>query len=259
MPIVSLTREFLEHFNITECSRAICGGQKTVYKVRIDGKFYALKVIKVADERFIRELKICEEFKQNAGIPRIFEVKSYDGETVILEEFIDGNDLSQISGQYLGDETKVCRLIKEIIQSLKPVWEARYIHRDLKPANIRIRKNGTPVILDFGIARALDDESITVSGGQPLTYIYGSPEQYAGKKSLISYRTDFFCIGVIAFQLYTGKLPFGNGREEIGLKYKNGNLKVSSGSEKIDIFCNAVFKVNPSERPRTIDSLIKLI
>lgn len=253
---ITLTKELLTHFKITEYSAPKKGGQKTVFYVTIDSQIYALKIINVNDERFQRELKICTEFKELDGIPKIIQVEEFEKETVIIEEYIDGDDLSDIYATYLNDEEKVCDLIRKLCEILTPIWEHNYVHRDIKPQNIRIRKNGNPVILDFGIARALDEASITLTGNQPLTYLFGSPEQYEGNKKLISYRTDFFCIGIIAYYLYTSKLPFGDNRTEISKSFSSDKTKVSMTSGKLEAFCNAVFKVNPSERPRNPESLL---
>lgn len=259
MAAFELNKQLLEHFNVTECIRAKCGGQKSVYKVTIEDQQYALKIINIADERFEREVKICKEFSDHSGIPTIERIEQFEGDTIILEEYISGNDLSDVTHLYKGNSKKICKLIHSISIILQPVWEARYIHRDLKPANIRIKGNGDPIVLDFGIARALDEESITVTGGQPLTYLFASPEQYEGKKHLISYRTDFFCLGLIAYYLYTNEYPFGGNKVDIETSFTKNSLQRSTGNKAIDKFCNAVFKSNPSERPRNIDSFLNLI
>lgn len=142
---------------------------------------------------------------------------------------------------------------------MKPIWIDGYIHRDLKPQNIRIKKDWTPVILDFGIARALNEESLTASGQQPLSWAFASPEQYAGKKQYISFRTDFFCLGIVGYFLFTNKLPFGNSQDEIALKFQQLDISVTTNSERMDRFCNSVFKINSSERPRKIDTFLKLL
>lgn len=256
---ITLTKEFLTHFNISGYSTPKKGGQKTVFYVTIDSQTYALKIINVNDDRFKRELRICTEFKEMGGIPKIIRVEEFEKETVIIEEYIDGDDLSDIYTTYHDDEEKVCDLIRKIWEILTPIWEHNYVHRDIKPQNIRIKKNGNPIILDFGIARALDEASITLTGNQPLTYLFGSPEQYGGNKKLISYRTDFFCIGIIAYYLFTGKLPFGNDSKEISSSFSANKTKVSMTSKKLEAFCNAVFKVSPSERPRNPESLLNYL
>lgn len=259
MASIKLSTELMEHFGITDYLQANPGGQKTVFFVTIDNKKYALKIINIADDRFEREVKICQQFNDNIGIPNIMRIEKFEKDTIILEEYIDGHDLSELIDIYQNQGQKVLTLILSIAKILVPVWNSRYVHRDLKPQNIRIKKNGDPVVLDFGIARALDEESLTASGGQPLSWLYASPEQYAGQKRLISYRTDFFCLGIIAFHLYTNKLPFGNNRNEIDKAFQDDKLLVNTGNEFIDTFCNHVFKKNPSERPRKIESFIKLL
>lgn len=259
MASIELTKELLKYFNISEYKQANPGGQKTVFIVIINNKKYALKIINFADDRFEREVKICKQFDDNKGIPNIIRIEPFEKNTIIIEEYIEGNDLSELIKDYKGNEQKISQLINAIGTILIPVWNAKYVHRDLKPQNIRIRHNGEPVVLDFGIARALDDESITATGVQPYTWPFASPEQYSGQKNLISYRTDFFCLGIIAYYLYTNTLPFGNTRGEIFKAFQDDKLIVNSGNEYIDTFCNNVLKKNPSERPRKIELFLKLI
>jgi serine/threonine-protein kinase len=259
MSSLSLSQDFLSHFRISSYKLVNKGGQKTVFFVIIDDVPYALKIMNFVDERFDREVRICSKYSGNDGIPKIIRVDSYHKETIILEEYINGNDLSDIYHLFKGDERKICELLQKIGLIMIPIWEDNYVHRDLKPQNIRIRTDGNPVILDFGIARALNEDSITATGVQPLSYLFASPEQYAGDKKLISYRTDFFCIGIIAFYLYNNYLPFGKNSAEIDASFQSDKLHVSFGSPLLENFCNTVFKLNPSERPRFPETLFKLL
>lgn len=259
MASIILSDGIIEHFKITDYFNAPTGGQKTVFIVTINDKLFALKIIKVADERFEREVAICNRFNQSIGIPKIEKIEVYGSDTIILEEYIDGDDLTDRILEYNGNVQKVFDLLLDITYILKPVWESNYVHRDLKPANIRIKNNHKPVVLDFGIARALDENSLTATGSQPYSWPYASPEQFNGKKELITYRTDFFCLGIIGYVLFTNKLPFGNSKVAINERFKSGNLNIDSGNKFIDNFCNTVFTLNPSERPRKIENFIKLL
>lgn len=258
MTSLNLSDQLLDHFKITNHIPGKKGGQKSVHYVTIDGSMFALKIVDNADERFKREVDICKQFEKNDGIPIIHKIEKFGDETIILEEYIDGNDLSELITDFKGDEIKVCKLLHSIALILDPVWRKKYVHRDLKPENIRVRHNGNPVVLDFGIARALDEKSITLVG-QPLSFKFASPEQFDGQKKLISYRTDFFCLGIVAYYLFTNKFPFGNSYAEIEAFFKNEELKVDSGNDIINNFCNTVFKKYPSERPRKIEDFINLI
>ena len=260
MSSLQLSKELIDYFKISEYKQATTnGGQKTVFMVVIAGIKYALKIIHIADDRFEREVKICEQFIHSTGIPSIIRIEKYLNDTIILEEYIEGKDLSELYTAYKGNDIKVRELIFEIGNILRPVWNASYVHRDLKPQNIRIQNSGKPVVLDFGIARALNEDSLTATGGQPLSWLFASPEQYLGAKKLISYRTDFFCLGIVAYYLFTNELPFGNNKDLISKTFSTTLAKVNSGNQSIDNFCNAVFHLNPSDRPRKIETFLNLV
>ncbi len=260
MSSISLSQEFLDHFNISRYTPVPTpSGQKLVYYVDINNVKYALKLIRVKDIRIDREIDICSKYSDNEGIPKIVKIDKFENDTVILEEYIDGDDLSDIHQTYKDDESKISALLSNICTILTPVWEDNYVHRDLKPQNIRIKSDGSPIVLDFGIARALNESTITDTGFQPHSHLFASPEQYDGNKDLISYRTDFFCLGIIGYYLYTNQLPFGNTQALISAKFNTKNLSVTMTSSLLENFCNAVLKHNPSERPRTPDLLINLL
>lgn len=256
MSSITLSSDLIAHFNISDYSPPKKGGQKTVFIVNINNVYYALKVINIADARFEREVKICEKYSNLGGIPKILRIEKFETDTIILEEYIAGEDLCDIYKSFSGDEKGICDLLFKVGRILKPIWEDGYVHRDLKPQNIRIREDGNPVVLDFGIARALDEDSITATGMQPASWLFASPEQYAGKKELISYRTDFFCMGIIAFFLFEQELPFGRNKDEIDATFQQTSISVSSRSDIINKFCNSVFKIAPSERPRKIGTFL---
>jgi eukaryotic-like serine/threonine-protein kinase len=255
-----LSPEFLKHFNISEIlDNKPTSGQKRVHIVKKEGIKIALKIISAIDERIERELKIYEVFKLNEGIPCILDVQRYGHELIILEEYIEGKDLSQVLGEYIGDSVKIRKLIFLIAEILEPVWEGDYVHRDLKPQNIRIKDDGTPVVIDFGIARDLGDGTITPIGFQPNSWPFASPEQLFAKKDLISYRTDFFCLGIIAYFLFTGKLPFGNSQLEISNCFSQEQITFNVGDEPLNIFFNVVLKYKVAERPRTVENFKKTL
>lgn len=234
-------------------------GQKQVYIVEINGFKRALKILPCADNRIERELKIYDEFANHEGIPKIIQTLQYSDEFVIVEEYIEGKELEDIKGQYLNNSLKVKQLMYNIIVILDPVWKKRYVHRDLKPNNIIITSEGNPVILDFGIARDLEDDSITPSGNQPFTPLFASPEQFDGKKELIGYRTDFFCLGIIAYYLFTGKFPFGTSKIEIAKCFQQDQITFNVGDVDLNNFLNATLSYSIADRPRNIDNLIMLL
>jgi serine/threonine-protein kinase len=255
--------DFLKHYRIEKFFRDDKkGGQKSVHFVIRSGERQVMKIFDGGkDQRFEREMKIYEKYKESDGIPIIYEVSEYEGETVVFEEFIEGDTLEDIVDNYTGEDMKIKELVYRLFTILTPIWKDRYVHRDIKPANIIIRPNGAPVILDFGIARDLGDTSITGTGGpQPGTWKWAAPEQYAGQKDMISYKTDFFSIGVLAYFLYHKDLPFGKKSEDIDEKFKSGDESClcAEGCTMKDFLTEAM-RFKPSHRPKDIEDLIKLI
>lgn len=255
--------EFLSHYRIEKFFQPEKkGGQKSVHFVVRKGEKQVMKIYDGGkDQRFEREMKIYEKYKESDGIPNVFEISEYEGETVVFEEYIEGDTLEDVVDKYTGDDTKIKELFQRLFTILAPIWKDRYVHRDIKPANIIIRPNGTPVILDFGIARDLGETSITGTGGlQPGTWKWAAPEQYAGQKDMISYRTDFFSLGVVAYFLYHKELPFGKKAEDIDVKFKSDDesCSIADGCSMKDFLIEAM-RFKPSHRPKDIEDLIKLI
>ncbi|TWI83259.1 serine/threonine-protein kinase [Lacibacter cauensis] len=260
----SLTFEFLTHFGIQSFFKnEKRGGQKNVYfVVRADGSKQVMKILVGGiDARFTREMKIYEKYKEHPCIPVVYEVHEYQKETVIFEEYIEGHSLDEIESTYKGDNDKIKQLLRAIFDLMTPIWKDGVVHRDIKPANIIVRPDGTPVLIDFGVARDLNEESITAAGGlQPGTWKWAAPEQYAAKKEMINYRTDFFSLGVLAYYLYHQALPFGKTIDEI-------NQKFTSGDETFNHDANCTFAdflietlhFKVANRPRSIEELVKLI
>ena len=93
---------------------------------------------------------------------------------------------------------------------LDVIWRRNVVHRDIKPANILITPAGEPRVIDLGIARFLDDTSLTASIAccGPATPIYAAPEQLINRKAMINVRTDFFLLGILVLELMHGFHPF---------------------------------------------------
>lgn len=141
----------------------------------------------------------------------------------LLEEYIEGRDLTDDLNQTAPWETeRAAPFFVQIASALEQFELNKIVHRDLKPANIRVRPDGSPVIIDFGLARHLDLNSLTLTdqGAALGTLPYFAPEQFTGTKHDIDGRTDLFSLGVILFQALTNTHPFwedGMARDELQL------------------------------------------
>lgn len=190
------------------------GGQKEVFSANCQqfgkvvykkGKCHATTSL----ARIKQEVTILRDIN-SCYFPKIHAFSSdSDGTFEILEQFISPYNLSDAKSEFT-TERDICKLIVEIIQGMSILWNKRIVHRDLKPDNILITKDLKPVIIDLGIARVLDDKSLTrtIYAQGPATPVFAAPEQLMNRKSSISMRTDFFQLGIIMFVLLTGHHPY---------------------------------------------------
>jgi len=192
------------------------GGMGAVYKARdptLD-RLVALKVILPGHElttaqieRFTREARAIAKIKH----PNIVTV--YDIDTVpqyyFTMDFIEGVNLSRFMGDKPGDPREMAAICAEIASALQAAHEKGIVHRDLKPSNVMIDAEGHPHLMDFGLAK-LDGESeqITRTGDLLGTPEYMAPEQVDPSYGEINALSDIYALGVILFELLTGKPPF---------------------------------------------------
>lgn len=208
------------------------GGMGEVFKAR-DTKLdreVALKVLP-ADmagdaerlARFQREAKVLASL-QHQNIAAIYGFETVDGRPVLAMELAQGLDLSErlVKGPLPSDE--VARIARQLARGLEYAHEQGIVHRDLKPANVKLAGDGTVKILDFGLARAFNADSVaegdavsdhfeatitqalTRSGSVLGTAAYMSPEQARGYE--VDRRSDIWSFGVILLEMMTGERLF---------------------------------------------------
>jgi len=150
------------------------------------------------------------------GIARIYEAGSlHDGDAELsyfAMELVEGQTLTQHAQSHSLSITERAALLAKICDAVHHAHQRGVIHRDLKPANIIIDKDNAPRVLDFGIARLIEpgvQVETARHGDTPLigTLAYMSPEQLAGKPDAEDTRTDIYALGVILYQLLTGRTP----------------------------------------------------
>ena len=191
------------------------GGMGRVYKVQdtdIKEKV-ALKLLrpeitldKEAVERFSNELKLARKISHR-NVCRMYDLGRAEGTTFITMEFVPGEDLKSFihRAKQLSIGTAIS-IAKQVCEGLEEAHRLGVVHRDLKPGNIMIDKDGDAKIMDFGIARSLSGRGITGAGVMIGTPEYMSPEQVEGKD--IDQRSDLYSLGVILYEMVTGRLPF---------------------------------------------------
>jgi len=191
------------------------GGMGAVYKAadRALDRFVALKVIRpeLASNpailaRFKQELLLAHKVTHR-NVIRIYDLGEAEGVMFITMEFIDGKDLrSLIREKAKFTPEEAVEVIQQVCQALDAAHSVGIIHRDLKPQNIMQDPAGRILVMDFGLARTFQGDGMTQSGAIVGTMEYMSPEQALGKD--LDQRSDIFALGLILFELLTGKTPF---------------------------------------------------
>jgi len=191
------------------------GGMGAVYKAqdRELNRVVALKVIRpdlarnpAIVARFKQELRLSHQVTHK-NVIRIYDLGEGEGAKFITMEFIEGQDLrSLIHERKKFPPQEAVEITQQICQALEAAHSVGVIHRDLKPQNIIRDKSGRVLVMDFGLARTVDGDGMTQTGALVGTMEYMSPEQALGKD--LDQRSDLFALGLIFYELLTGKMPF---------------------------------------------------
>ena len=216
----------IAHYEVTE--KVGAGGMGEVYRARDTklGRDVALKVLPetfAVDEerlaRFDREAKLLAGLN-HANIAGIYGTEQHEGRHILVLEFVEGEDLQQRldRGAIPGDDALAIAF--QIADALEAAHDQGVVHRDLKPANLKVTPDGVVKVLDFGLAKALDNDdeddisnSPTLLASSPTlqgvilgTAAYMSPEQARGKR--VDRRADIFAFGCVFYEMLTGKRCF---------------------------------------------------
>jgi serine/threonine-protein kinase len=192
-----------------------------VYAARApSGETVALKVLRpehASDSAVVarfkrRELELLLRIHAAGRQPNVVaavepHLIAHAGLLVLVLQFIEGIALDELIRQErMLDEQEARRIAVGIAQGLAAIHAVDGVHRDLKPANVRVRPDGTPVILDLGIARAMwETQTLTGTGQYLMTPLYAAPEQLAGGQ--VGPASDVYALGLILYEMLTGSVP----------------------------------------------------
>ena len=192
------------------------GGMATVYRA-YDPRFEREVAVKVlpsellhADPqfrlRFEREAKIIAQLEHTAIVP-VYDVGESDGQPYFVMRYMSGGSLSDRIKGGIMDVDEATRILAAIAPGLDEAHSKGIIHRDIKPSNILFDRRNNPYISDFGIAKLSQAQAGNVTGSAIIgTPAYMAPEQAQGDE--IDGRTDIYSLGIILFEMLTGKQPY---------------------------------------------------
>jgi class 3 adenylate cyclase/predicted ATPase len=162
---------------------------------------------KAEGERALQEARRLARLRHPC-IVTVHDVGVHEGRVYIVSDYLDGPDLDQWLGNNRPAWPEAARIVAAVADALAHAHARLVVHRDVKPANILLTAEGTPVLVDFGLgldeAQAGGREMGMVSG----TPWYMSPEQVVGAAHRIDGRTDVYSLGVVLYEMLTGRLPF---------------------------------------------------
>lgn len=244
------------------------GGTSVVYRaLRSDvGSTVAIKVLRAAwvspsrRRRFLAEQRTLAAL-EHPNIARLLDARTLeDGTPCFVMEYVDGAPITIYSRRQHLPLGERLRLFRAVCDAVQHAHSHAIVHRDIKPSNVLVTQEGQPKLLDFGIARQLDEqdteESFTRTGLRPMTPAYAAPEQVRGEP--IGVYTDVYALGALLQEMLTGRRPSPG--EATSASPADGDVLVSAGRHaRADLACilAAAMHEDPGRRYATVEALAR--
>ena len=169
-------------------------------------------------ERFRREARAAANLNHQ-NIVAVHDWGSVDGIYYMVMEYVAGLSVREIlHAEGILAPAQAADVLEQTLAALQHAHRQGIVHRDVKPENLMVTRDGVVKVADFGLARAFADAQITEAGNVIGTVQYLAPEQLQGEPA--DPRTDLYALGVVAFELLTGRLPF-TGETPMAIAYQH--------------------------------------
>jgi serine/threonine-protein kinase len=253
------------------------GGMGVVYLAeRSDlGGHVAIKFLRDASLSPARRRRFAVEQKTLAklnhpGIARLYDADTLkDGTPWFVMEYVDGVPLTPYWSEHPGTVAECLQLFRRVCEPVLYAHGRAVIHRDLKPSNVLVASDGAVKLLDFGIAKQIDEfeENVTITGLRPMTPGYSAPEQQDGRA--VGVFTDVYALGVLLYELLTGKLPFDrlNGPRNVEVDAPKPSSLAVAGSftasisksewADLNVLCLTAMRPDVEHRYPSVEALIR--
>ena len=250
------------------------GGMGSVWLVedtQLDDKPFAVKMlpsILVSNKRAYRQLKDEALVAMQLVHPNIVQIRAFeenDGNPFLVMDYVDGQTLDDYLAEHTGttgvfpvagglSEAEVLRILRPIAAALDYAHGEGVVHRDVKPANVMIRKDGHPYILDFGIAREIQETMTRVTGKLSSgTLLYMSPEQLMGEQPKPA--QDIYSFAAMVYECLKGEPPFSHGQIEFQIMNKQPDPP--PGGTQLVASVMAGLAKKPEDRPATCAAVLE--
>jgi serine/threonine protein kinase len=250
------------------------GGMGTVYEARDNalGRRVALKIPHAhlmgpsQRTRFRREAQASARI-WHPNICPIFDIGEVDSRLYITMAYLEGRPLGSLvhEGEPVGMALAM-RLVRTMAHALQTAHDAGVLHLDLKPANVMVGANHNPIIMDFGLSRLVadGDDSLTLDAGLLGTPAYMAPEQIASQPEAISAVTDIYGLGVIFYELLTGRPPFRGSVLSVMAQAQADQVPpprtiCPTLDERVADVCLRMLAKSPGDRPRSMNEVVDLL
>ena len=250
------------------------GGMGSVWlaeDTQLDNKPFAIKMlpsILVANKRAYRQLKDEALVAMKLTHPNIVTLRAFEennGNPFLVMDYIDGQTLDDYLAEHTGTtgvspvatglpEADVLRILRPIAAALDYAHSEGVVHRDVKPANVMIRKDGHPYILDFGVAREIQETLTRVTGKLSCgTLLYMSPEQLRGQSPKPA--QDIYSFAAMVYECLTGEPPFVRG--QIEFQILNEQPESPPGGTQLVASVMSGLAKKPEDRPPTCAAVLE--
>lgn len=237
------------------------GGMGKVYLAEREGfeQKFALKLIKrgmdteAVLKRFFRERQVLARL-EHPNIARLLNVGStIEGLPYFVMEYIEGEPITKFCETNNLSVKERLEIFRQVCNAVSYAHQNLIVHRDIKPSNILVTTDGTPKLLDFGIAKLLnsEDAEATATQARILTPEYASPEQL--KDLPITTATDVYSLGIVLYEILSGQRPLS-----VSNAVRSGNRQTAKNKDETQIVINPKSKVqNPKSLTGDLENIVK--
>lgn len=267
-----LKKSLGEYFLVARIGR---GGMSKVYRALPQSTLMPedAVAVKVIDEdlaasaefraRFRREIEVCASLS-HPNIVRLLDWGEQGPALFMVSELVDGETLKEVVTEPLS-QARFLQIFGPLIQALKSAHDMGVIHRDLKPANVMLTVTDQVKLMDFGLAKAdTTGHNLTKTGDAFGTPVYMSPEQISG--GAVDTRSDIYSLGVMAFELLTGRIPFQVGEDPMSVMLAHLQVEPfeikdfrDDLSPALNDVVNKMLAKDPGERYKDLSEVLEVL